>query len=297
MSVFQTWTVAPAPLAFCLICVGLYLLGVRRTNQQGGAWRWWRTLLFVGVGIPITVLTVSWWPGARSHQLFSAYMTQVVMLALIIPVVLVLGAPARLWREATNKPLGGTEKHRVLDSAIMRALTHPLMTPLFMLALPVIVIFTPVLLLTLENAAAYSAMQVLLVVLGVVALIGLVGGQVPEHGIPYAAAAFIAFFELILDAIPGGVLFFTTTLMAGGWYAVHGDPGGMDWAGSDQRAAGAILWAVGEGIDVPFLLIIVALWMRADAAEARRHDGWLDAQAATTTDAELKAMLDNPESL
>jgi len=294
MSVLETWTLAPVPLLACLIAVALYFIGVSRTNRQAGRWPRWRTALFVGVGIPLTMLTVTWWPGARSHQLFSAYMTQVVMLALIIPVVLVLGAPARLWREATNTPLGGEDKHPVLDSSVARAITHPLMTPLFMLALPVIVIFTPILLLTLKNSVAYSAMQITLVVLGVIALLGLVGGQVPEHGIPHAAAAFIAFFELILDAIPGGVLFFTTTLMAGGWYAAHGDPGGFDWAASDQRAAGAILWAVGEGIDVPFLLIIVTLWMRADAAEARRHDAWLDAQAAAA-DAELQEMLDDPD--
>ena len=84
--------------------------------------------------------------------------------------------------------------------------------------------------------------------------------------------------------------------MAGGWYANHGDPGGFDWAASDQRAAGAILWAVGEGIDVPFLLIIVTLWMRADAAEARRHDAWLDAQTAAAADAELQALLDDPDA-
>ena len=296
MSVLETWTLAPVPLLACLLAVALYCVGVSRTNRQGGSWPRWRTVLFVGVGLPLTVLTVTWWPGARSHQLFSAYMTQVVMLALIIPVVMVLGAPARLWREATNKPLGGEDKHRVLDSEFARAITHPLMTPLFMLALPVIVIFTPILLLTLENSVAYSAMQITLVVLGVIALLGLVGGQVPEHGIPHAAAAFIAFFELILDAIPGGVLFFTTTLMAGGWYANQGDPGGFDWAASDQRAAGAILWAVGEGIDVPFLLIIVTLWMRADAAEARRHDAWLDAQTAAAADAELQALLDDPDA-
>jgi putative copper resistance protein D len=251
--------------------------------------------MFIGLGLPFTLLTVTWWPGARSHQLFSAYMTQVVMLALIIPAILVLGAPARLWREATQTPLGGPTRHRLFDSAAMRFATHPLVTPLFMLALPVIVIFTPLLLFTLENNAAYSAMQVFLVVLGLVALLALVDGQVPDHGIPYAAAAFIAFFELILDAIPGGVLFFTMSLMAGGWYATHGDPGGLEWAASDQRAAGAILWAVGEGIDVPFLLIIVVLWMRADAAEARRHDAWLDAQAAAATDAELRAMLDDSQ--
>jgi putative copper resistance protein D len=294
MSVPQTWVLATVPIASFLLGSAAYLWGVRKVGKLGTAWPIWRTFMFVGLGMPLAILTVSWWPGARSHELFAAYMTQVVMLSLIIPSVLVLGAPARLWRSATNTPLGADNKHSVLDSSVMRGLTHPLMTPLLMLALPVVVVFTPVLRLTLENFAAYSVMQVLLLTLGLLALLGLVGGQVPEHGIPYAAAAFIAFFELILDAIPGGVLFFTTSLMAGGWYATHGDPGGLDWAASDQRAAGAILWAVGEGIDVPFLLVIVALWMQADAAEARRHDAWLDAQAAAAADAELKAMLDDP---
>ena len=295
MTVLQTWTFAPIPAAVCIMAGVFYLLGVRKVQSLDVPWPVWRTLMFVGVGIPLTLLTVTWWPGARSHQLFSAYMTQVVMLALIIPALLVLGAPVRLWREATQTPLGGPARHRLFDSAAMRVATHPLMTPLFMLALPVVVIFTPLLLLTLENNAAYTAMQVLLVLLGTVALLALVDGQVPDHGIPHAAAAFIAFFELILDAIPGGILFFTTSLMAGGWYATHGDPGGLEWAASDQRAAGAILWAVGEGIDVPFLLVIVVLWMRADAAEARRHDAWLDAQAAAATDAELRAMLDDSQ--
>ena len=292
MTVLSTWTFAPIPIILCIIAAALYFWGVRRVHALGDHWPVWRTVIFIGVALPLTVLTVTWWPGARSHQLFSAYMTQVVVLSLVLPAILVLGAPARLWRAAVQKPLGGPIKHPVLDSTALRWATHPLVTPLFMLALPVVVVFTPLLLLTLQNEAAYTAMQVLLLVLGLIALLALVGGQVPDHGIPHAAAAFIAFFELILDAIPGGVLFFTTSLMAGGWYAVHGDPGGLDWAASDQRAAGAILWSVGEGIDVPFLLIIVVLWMRADAAEARRHDAWLDAQA-TAADAELRAMLDD----
>ena len=295
MNTLDAWTFAPAPTLLCLFFATLYLFGVRYTTQRGGHWPWWRVVLFVGVGIPLVLLTVNWWPGARSHQLFSAYMTQVVMLALIIPVALVLGAPVRLWREVTETSIGGVKKNRIFDSTLMRSVTHPLLTPLLMLALPVAVVFTPVLRLTLENATAYSLMQVILLLLGVTALLALVGGQVPEHGIPHAAAAFIAFFELILDAIPGGVLFFTTTLMAGGWFAVHGDPGGSEWASSDQQAAGAILWAVGEGIDLPFLLIIVVLWMRADAAEARRYDAWLDTQAAIEADAELKAMLDDSD--
>jgi putative copper resistance protein D len=170
----------------------------------------------------------------------------------------------------------------------MRVATHPLVTPLFMLALPVLVVFSPLLLTSLERPAVYAVVQLGLVALGTLAVLGLVDGQVPDHGVPYAFAAFVAFFELLLDAVPGAVLFFTTSLLGGGWYAAHGDPGGLDWAASDQRAAGAILWAVGEGIDVPFLLVIVILWMRADAEEARRMDAILDAQDAERRRAALE---------
>ena len=274
----QTWTLAPVPVLLAILAAVLYLVGVRKIRAAGGKWPWWRTVLFVGLGIPLLILTVSWWPGARAHQLFSAYMTQLVMLALIVPALLVFGAPARLWREATDTRVDGNHRHAIFDSRPLWLVTHPLLTPLIMLALPVAIVFTPMLLLTLENPVAYTAVQVVLIIVGLIALLGLVDGQIPDHRIPYAAAAFVAFFELILDAIPGGVLFFTTALMANGWYATHGDPGGIPWAESDQHAAGAILWAVGEGIDLPFLIIIVVLWMRADAEEARRIDALLDAQ-------------------
>ena len=297
MTVLQTWTFAPVPVALAIVAAVFYLWGVRRVRVSGHRWPWWRTVLFVGVGLPLLVLTVTWWPGARSHELFSAYMTQLVMLALIVPAILVFGAPARLWRDATQSSLESGRSHRVLDSKPLWFVTHPLLTPLIMLALPVAIVFTPMLLLSLENEAAYIGMQLVLVVVGLVALLGLVEGQVPDHRIPYAAAAFIAFFELILDAIPGGILFFTTTLMAGGWYATHGDPGGTPWAESDQHAAGAILWAVGEGIDLPFLIIIVVLWMRADAEEARRVDALLDAQDEAARRAEAYLNPEEPDDL
>lgn len=283
-----TWTFAPLTTAVALVAGATYALGVLRLRREGRPWPWWRTGLFLGLALPVVVLTVSWWPGARAHSLFAAYLTQVVVLALVAPALLVLGAPVRLGREALAGTPAGRRWDAVFDSRPMRVATHPLVTPLFMLALPVLVVFSPLLLTSLERPAVYAVVQLGLVALGTLAVLGLVDGQVPDHGVPYAFAAFVAFFELLLDAVPGAVLFFTTSLLGGGWYAAHGDPGGLDWAASDQRAAGAILWAVGEGIDVPFLLVIVILWMRADAEEARRMDAILDAQDAERRRAALE---------
>lgn len=272
------WTLSPVMLAVVAALAAAYVAGVLRLRRRGGRWPWWRSALFLGLGLPLVVLTVSWWPGARAHQLFAAYVTQVVLLALVLPAVLVLGAPVRLARESLAGSPSGERVAAVFDSRAVRLLTHPFVTPLLMLALPVAVVFTSLLRTTLESPAAYAASQVLLLLLGLLAVLALVDGQVPDHGVAYGVAAFVAFFELLLDAVPGGVLYFTTSMFGGGWYAEHGDPGGTAAALADQSTAGAILWGVGEGIDVPFLIVILVLWMRADAAEARRMDALLDAQ-------------------
>lgn len=279
-SPLAVWTWAPAPLALAAVLAVLYVLGVRRVRARGSRWSTGRSAVFLAAGVPGLVLAACWWPGARAHEVFAAYVTMVMALALVVPALLVAGAPVRLGREALAGTSAGTTWNGVFDSRPVRWATHPLVTPLLMLALPCVVVFTPLLLASLQTAPVLAALQVALVLLGMLTVLALVGGQVPEHGVPHAAAAFIAFFELILDAIPGIVLYMSTTLVAGGWYAAHGDPGGTSWAQVDQQTGGAILWGVGEAIDVPFLIVVVALWMRADAEEARRMDALLDAQEA-----------------
>jgi putative copper resistance protein D len=277
-SPLAVWTWAPAPLALAALLAVVYVLGARRVAALGGRWSTGRSVIFLGVGLPGLVLAACWWPGARAHEVFAAYMTMVMALALVVPALLVAGAPVRLGREALAGTTAGRRWNAVFDSRTVRWTTHPLVTPLLMLALPCVVVFTPLLLASLESAPVLAGMQVALVLLGMLTVLALVDGQVPEHGVPHAVAAFVAFFELVLDAIPGIVLYLSTTLVAGGWYAVHGDPGGLSWAQVDQQTGGAILWGVGEAIDVPFLIVVVALWMRSDAEEARRMDALFDAQ-------------------
>jgi putative copper resistance protein D len=276
MDALAVWTWAPVPLVLGAALASAYVAGVVRLRSRGERWAPWRTGLFLGAGIGGLVLATCWWPGARAHEVFAAYMTMVMALALVVPALLVLGAPVRLGREALVGTRAGRWWNAGFDSRPLRGLTHPLVTPLLMLVLPCLVVFTPLLLATLQGPSTLAATQVVLVVLGMVALLGLVDGQVPDHGLPHALIAFVAFFELILDAFPGIVLYFTTSLVAGGWYAVHGDPGGTSWAQVDQQTAAAILWGVGEAIDIPFHIVIMVIWMRADAAEGRRMDALLD---------------------
>jgi len=275
------WTISPAILALTVALGVGYTWALTRLRASGQRWPAWRSLIMYGLVLPGLVITICWWPAAMAHRSLAAYMTQLVLLSLIIPVLITLTAPVLLVRRASGEQgrVGGLISE-VFDSRPIRLASHPLITALILLALPVLVVFTGLLRLTLTNAVAFGAMQVIVLLVGTLAVLSIVDGQVPAHSIAYPVLLFFAFFELIVDAIPGAILFFTTTLVGGGWYALHGDPGGLQWAHDDQHTAGAILWAVGEGMDVPFLLLILILWMRADAAEAKRIDAVLDAQDA-----------------
>jgi putative copper resistance protein D len=71
------------------------------------------------------------------------------------------------------------------------------------------------------------------------------------------------------------VLWLGTGLLAADYYRAIGRPWGRSLL-SDQRFGGVMLWAIGEVVGLPLLLLVVVQWMRADAREAARIDAELD---------------------
>lgn len=272
-------TLAPVPLVLAALAAVAYLVGVLRLRRTATPWPVLPALSFLGAGIPVIVVATCGPPAAQAGTSLAAYMVMLLLLALVAPIFLVWGRPVSLGR-AVLGPRAGRVWSVFWDGPMIRVMTNPLVAPVLLLAGPVVVVATPLLLHSLQLPAVLAAIQVVLVLVGVMATLPLSQSESPDHGVPHAVAAFLAFFELVLDAIPGIVLTYTTTLVAGGWYAVHGVPGGQVWAASDQRTAGMLLWIVGEGLDLPFLYLVFRRWMREDAAEGARIDAELDARDA-----------------
>ena len=270
---------APIPILAAIVLATLYVIGVARVRRTGRPWPVLRLLSFLAVGIPLLLFATCGPPAYYAHTSFLWYMTMIVTLALVTPIFLVWGGPVTLGRQALPRSAARWWS-AWWDSRLVAFITYPLVGPLLLLAAPVAVVFTPLLLASLQHAAVLAAVQLGLVIVGVLATLPLSESESPKHKMPHAVSAFLAFFELIVDAIPGIVLAYTTTLVASGWYAVNGIPGGTQWAASDQRWAGQVLWIAGEIVDLPFLLLIVGRWMRADAEDARRIDAELDARDA-----------------
>ena len=107
----------PAVPLLPAVAIGLsvwYLLALRRVRSQGRQWSWVRTTSFLSgcvVLAAVTGLAVD----SYGYRLFSAFMFQHLTLSILVPPLLVLGAPGRLLLRST--PHRGFGRH-VLVAAL-----------------------------------------------------------------------------------------------------------------------------------------------------------------------------------
>ncbi|MCK9896191.1 cytochrome c oxidase assembly protein [Frankia sp. AgB32] len=277
------WTAFhPDPVGIALVVAGAagYAYGVTALRRRGADWPVRRTVMFLGPGLLSLLVFTMCWPGAYAHTLFSAYLVEMVGLFMVTPVLIACGRPGTLarmvaparWGAATDR-VTGSRPAQVLTSPVLGALLVPVVTSA--------VVFSGILGESLRHDPLYHLVQVLLVALGLFIAAPLVADPGRMTGLAAATALFLGFLELLLDSIPGALLTFRTHLLAAGYYlAEH-----RAWGPTplhDQHTGGAILWGVGEIVDLPFIAILLVRWKQADEREAKEVDRLLDeAQAAS----------------
>ncbi|HWB34794.1 MAG TPA: cytochrome c oxidase assembly protein, partial [Rugosimonospora sp.] len=92
---FTLWRPEPLTAAAALAGLVVYLRWVRRLRARGDAWSRPRTASWVA-GMAVFAWTTSGAPNLYGHVLFSAHMVQHMVLAMVVPVLVVLGAPVTL---------------------------------------------------------------------------------------------------------------------------------------------------------------------------------------------------------
>ena len=96
-----------------------------------------------------------------------------------------------------------------------------------------------------------------------------------EPRLPFAALAAVVLVETLVDSVPGDRPVAGYPADRRGYYLAVGRPWGRSLL-SDQQFGGVMLWAVGEAVGLPLLMLVVVQWVRADAREAARIDAELD---------------------
>jgi putative copper resistance protein D len=258
---------------FLLIAAALYLYGVYRLRQRGDHWPPGRTVAFLLGGLgSIAAVTVT---GVEAYDttLLSIHMIQHMVLSMVGPIFLALGAPVTL---ALRTVQTGPRKLllRVLHSRVVGILTYPLVAFGLFIANPFILYFTGAYAATLQHAWLHELVHVHFIVTGCLFFWPLLGLDPLPNRWPYPARALLMVLSVPFHTVLGLTIMQSKTLLGGDWYPNLD----LSWSDpySDQVVAGGVLWAGGEIVSVTMLGILVVQWIRQSEREAKRIDRALD---------------------
>lgn len=267
----------------------LYLVGVRRLRGRGDAWPVGRTLAWL-LGCAALLFTTSSGLGRYMPAMFSMHMVAHMLLSMLVPILLVLGAPMTLALRALptagrGAPPGPREwLLAALHSRVSKFLTHPIVATVLFVAGFYGLYFGGIFDAAVSNHAAHVLMNVHFLLSGYLFYWVVIGIDPTPRPIPQLGKVAMVFASLPLHAFFGVVLMGMQAVLGESFYRSLLLSWHTDLIG-DQRLGGGIAWAAGE---VPLVVVMIALliqWTRSDRRIAKR----LDRAADRDDDAELAA--------
>ncbi|MCQ0021754.1 cytochrome c oxidase assembly protein [Streptomyces somaliensis DSM 40738] len=257
-----------------LLALALYGWGVVRLRRRGDAWPVGRAVSFT-LGVLSVVLVMCTGLNDYGMVMFSVHMVQHMVISMLSPILLLLGAPVTLALRALPVAGRGGRGPRelllaLLHSRYTRVVTHPAFTiPMFIASLYGLY-FTPLFDFLMGSTAGHVAMMVHFLAVGLVFFWPIMGVDPGPHRPGYVMRMLELFAGMPFHAFFGIALMMASEPMVG-TYARPPASLGVD-ALADQNAAGGIAWAFSE---VPSVVVLVALlyqWYRSEQRVARRSD-------------------------
>lgn len=283
-----TWSPDWPFLIGCLLALGLYGAGVVRLIRRGDRWPVGRCIAWL-LGIGTILLVTCTGLNDYGMVLFSAHMMQHMVLSMLSPILLLLGAPITLALRALRPARKGSGKGprellvALLHSRFVRILSHPAFTlPLFIASLYGLY-FTPLFDFLMGYRIGHIGMIVHFLAVGLAFFWPIMGVDPGPHRPGFVMRIIELFMGMPFHAFFGvAVMMATSPLVTTFNTAVA--PAGTDLI-ADQKLAGGITWAFGE---IPTAIVLIALtlqWARSEERQARRRDRAADRDG----DAELVA--------
>ena len=240
-----------------------YLALVRRAGRGGTGWPWWRTAIFVLLGMGSVLGATLALSGAEHRHLWAVAVSMVLLLS-ICPVLIALGDPVGLLREALGEP-GNRRLERLLQGPVVRLLTFPVTAAVLASAALGITFFSPVLGAAVRHSWAMDLTDLVLLLVGLLAALPMLGAEILPAWMTDPVKLLFAFFDGIMDAIPGILVMTTHAKLAGGYFA--GKASDTNW---DAHVAGAAMLALTEVVALPMFFIVFFRWA---LSEIRRRPG------------------------
>jgi putative copper resistance protein D len=266
------------------LMVALYIKGVVVLTKRGDKWPVGRTVAFA-LGIAATNFATSGGLGLYAQFSFSYHMMSHMVLGMIAPIGLVLGAPMTL--ALRTLPQGRNSEERGIRGSLLAALhskigviyTNPIVALAIFDGSLFALYFTDLFAVLMQSHVGHLFMSLHFLAAGFLFFFIIIGVDPNPRRVHYLVQIVILFAAMSIHAFFSVALMSTSTLIDNGFYASLQTP----WLGdplADQKLGGSIGWAMGE---IPILIALVATfinWMRDDSREAKRIDRNTARQAA-----------------
>ncbi|MFC4243203.1 cytochrome c oxidase assembly protein [Gryllotalpicola reticulitermitis] len=278
------WHPQPIPIfpLFGLALLVAYLVGVIVLRRRGDRWPIGRILWWVAGVFTIEAMTVTAVDG-YGMELFSIHMIQHMVIGMLTPILLTLGAPMTLLLRALPAKHGSRRSARgvvlaIIHSRVVQVIANPVVTVMLFLLSLYGLYFTPAFDWLMSTMWGHNLMLFHFLAIGMLYFWGVMGvDPSPRRGGGFmgtfakpvirvselaATVPFHAFFGIVIMMASSLIVNFYAHPYAS-W---HVSPL------SDQQTAGGIAWGFTE---LPTLLVLGVLffqWQRSDARHARSAD-------------------------
>ncbi|MBA2560560.1 MAG: cytochrome c oxidase assembly protein [Propionibacteriales bacterium] len=271
--VLTAWSFEPLPIIAIACLAVLYGVGVWKLRRQGDQWPVGRTVSFLG-GLGALLVATTSSLATYDDVLLSMHMVQHMVLSMLVPIFLALGAPVTL----ALRTLPAVPRRWLLSllhsrlAAVLGAL--PVAFTLFILS-PWVLYFSSWYGATLRSPLLHELLHLHVVVVGCLFFWPLLGLDPVPGRVAYPFRMLAVFATLPFHAFLGVTIMSMPTLIVSDWYdGLH-----RSWPPSpfsDQHIAGGILWGLGDLLGLIVFSVLFVQWVRESTREAAREDRRLD---------------------
>lgn len=222
-------------------------------------------------GVGVVGLALVSFVDVYADDLLSAHMVQHVLLAMVAPPLLAVGAPVTLALRTASPRVRKRYLLPVLHSRAVRALSWP---PVGWIAFAAVMWFThfsPLFEAALENETIHNLEHLLYLAAGILFWWPVVAADPsPWRWKPMPRMAYLG-AQMPIHTAVGLIIYFAPVVLYP-YYATVDRAWGPDPL-TDQQIAGAIMWGAGDVILVGAITAVAAAWIRTEERKGRRMPG------------------------
>jgi cytochrome c oxidase assembly factor CtaG len=277
-----------------LIPSALYVWGLVVLHRRGDRWPPGRSAAFLIGGMGSIVVATMSALGSYDTVLFSVHVVQHMILMLVTPMFLALGAPVTLALRSLS-PRPRTLLLWLLHSPLARVLSFPPLALALFIASPFALYYSPFYELSLRSAFWHAILHLHFVIVGSMLMWPLMGVDPVPGRVSYPLRLLLMFLMLPYHAFLGISIMSAQILIAERWYLAFN----RTWPPSplqDQYIAGGIMWGSGDFTALLMLSVLFVRWYADSQREARREDRRLDRLEAQRVRAAAGPGYDRPAS-